>query len=149
MAWLWVARPAPLLANGWLSKFDKTIKGDAKLCQRYMDDILREIDENKAEDKLYEINNLYPSLSFTLKRENVTSIPFLDMLLTRNKNKVTSEWFTKPTDTGLTMNYHSLALQRYKRTVVIGRVYRIHQSCSTWTNFHRSLEKGNILLERN
>lgn len=72
--------PAPLLANGWLSKFDKTLKGDAKLYQRYMDVILREIDKNKVETKLHEIKDLHPSLSFTIERENDTSIPFLDML---------------------------------------------------------------------
>ena len=32
--------PAPLLANGWLSKFDNAIGGEAKLYFRYMDDIL-------------------------------------------------------------------------------------------------------------
>ena len=33
--------PAPLVANGWLSKYDNQIKGNAKLYTRYMDDILR------------------------------------------------------------------------------------------------------------
>ena len=35
--------PAPLLANGWLSRFDPHIQGDAKLFARYMDDVLRSI----------------------------------------------------------------------------------------------------------
>ena len=91
-----------------------------------MDDILRGIDKNKVDE------NLYASLSFTIERENNSSLPFLDMLLTRNDKNVTSTWYTEPTDTGLTMNFHSLALQRYKRTVVVGMVHRIHHSCSTW-----------------
>ena len=33
--------PAPHLANGWLSQFDSTIKGESKLYFRYMDDILK------------------------------------------------------------------------------------------------------------
>jgi len=40
---------APLLANGWLSKFDHIIKGDARLFS--MDDILREIDHRNANEK--------------------------------------------------------------------------------------------------
>ena len=44
--------PAPLLANGWLSTFDPRIKEDAKLYDRYMDDILMEIHTAKVEDKL-------------------------------------------------------------------------------------------------
>ena len=35
--------PAPHLANGWLSQFDDTIKGDAVLYARYMDDIIQNI----------------------------------------------------------------------------------------------------------
>ena len=34
--------PAPMLANGWMSKYDKIIKGNAKIYSRYMDDIFRE-----------------------------------------------------------------------------------------------------------
>ena len=54
--------PAPHLANGWLSQFEATIRGDAKIYERYMDDILREIKENKAEQKTEEINNLHEKL---------------------------------------------------------------------------------------
>ena len=36
--------PAPMLANGWMSKYDQTIKGNAKILFKiYMDDILRDI----------------------------------------------------------------------------------------------------------
>ena len=37
--------PAPHIANGSLSKFDESVKGDAKIYSRYMDDILRVIKE--------------------------------------------------------------------------------------------------------
>ena len=43
--------PAPHLANGWLSQFEPEIRGDARLYERYMDDIIREIDENKEANK--------------------------------------------------------------------------------------------------
>ena len=33
--------PAPYLANGWLNQYDGTIKGDAQLYARYMDDVVR------------------------------------------------------------------------------------------------------------
>ena len=50
--------PAPHLANGWMSQYDQIIQGDAKLYDRYMDDILREIKRGDAEQKLTEINAL-------------------------------------------------------------------------------------------
>jgi len=48
--------PAPNLANGWLSKFDPHIRGEAKLYSRYMDDILRNIKTSQIDGKLAEIN---------------------------------------------------------------------------------------------
>ena len=51
--------PAPDLANGWLSQFENLIKDDAKIYERYMDDILREIKCSQVEQKLEEINNIY------------------------------------------------------------------------------------------
>ena len=62
--------------------------------------------------------------------------------------KLTSTWYTKPTDTGLILNYHSLAPKRYKRSVVSGFVHRIYNSCSTWQNFHTSLEKAEQILKK-
>ena len=141
--------PAPLLANGWLRKFDDTIKGDADVYTRYMDDILRDISSDDIDDKLVEINSLHPSLKFTIEREVDSSIPFLDMRITRSGDTLQSTWYTKPTDTGLTMNYHALAPTRYKKSVVIGFIHRIFYACSSWKTFHESLVKAKSILQRN
>lgn len=77
------------------------------------------------------------------------SIPFLDMLITRFDSSLSSKWYTKPTDTGLTMNFHALASTKYKRSVVTGLVHRIHRACSTWANFYDSLEKAKTILRNN
>ena len=80
--------PAPLLANGWMSKFDKKIQGDAKMYFRYMDDILRDIKRPDIEDKVLEINDLHPSLKFTHEFETNSSIAFLDMMICRSEGEV-------------------------------------------------------------
>ena len=141
--------PAPLLANGWLSTFDPRIKEDAKLYDRYMDDILMEIHTAKVEEKLGSINTLNPSLKFTMERETEKALPFLAMKIIREGRVLSSTWYNKPTDTGLVMNYHALAPKRYKRSVVSGFVYRIHHACSTWKHFSDSLEKAKRILELN
>ena len=141
--------PAPLLANGWLSRYDPLVMEQAKLRARYMDDILRSIKEAEVQRKLEEINNLHPSLKFTIERENGGTLPFLDMLIVREDTKLSSTWYNKPTDTGLIMNYHSLAPKMYKRSVVAGFVYRIHRACSSWKNFNESLMKAKCILEKN
>jgi len=44
--------PAPMLANGWLSEYDSTVKGDAMIYSRYMDDILRDIHKARSTKRL-------------------------------------------------------------------------------------------------
>ena len=55
-------------------------------------------------------------------------------------------WYNKDTDTGLIMNFQSLAPRRYKHSVVAGFVHRIYSVCSSWHNFHESLEKTKTIL---
>ena len=134
-----------------MSQFDGQIKGEAKLFSRYMDDIVREIQKGAIEDKLLEINNLHPALYFMVEVavEQEGELPFLDMKLINSNGILSSTWYSKPTDTGLIMNYHSLAPKRYKRSVVSGFVHRIFRACSNWDNFHISLERAKKILERN
>ena len=47
------------------------------------------------------------------------------------------------------MNFHALALKRYKRSVVEGLVYRVYRACSHWKYFNASLGKAKDMLERN
>ena len=65
---------APFIANGRLSQYDNTIKGDAELYARYMDDVVRD-------SKLDEINYLHRSLKFTMEREQNGKLPVLDLKL--------------------------------------------------------------------
>ena len=141
--------PAPHLANGWMSQFDPIIKGNSAFYERYMDDIITEKHSQRAEEKLTEINGLHPSLGFTMEREVEHRISFLEMKIANNNGNLTSTWYTKPTDTGLIMNFHALAPKRYKRSVVSGFVHRIYRSCSEWKAFHESLEKAKKVLDNN
>ena len=114
-----------------------------------MDDIIRSIKRRDIESILRAINELHPSLKFTIERENEGRLPFLDMLIIRMYQKLSSTWYNKPTDTGLVMNYLALAPKKYKRSVVSGFVHRIFRACSTWEHFHASLTKAKCILERN
>ena len=141
--------PAPHLANDWISRYDGSIKGNSKLFTCYMDDILREIKRRETDQKLAEINNLHPNLSFTIELETDGTLPFLDMQLIQKGNRLASTWYSKPTDTDLILNCHAHAPKRYKRSVVSGFVHRIFRACSTWTHFHESIQKARTILQRN
>ena len=107
--------PAPHLANGWLSSFDRRIQGDSVLFSRYMDDILCSINRDKIDEHLVLINNLHPSLTFTHEVEKEGKLPFLDMYICNNNGILSSCWYRKPTDTGVTLNFHALAPLKYKK----------------------------------
>ena len=74
---------------------------------------------------------------------------FLDMLIINTNGKLASRWYRKPTDTGLTLNFHALAPLKYKKSVVISLVRRIYRSSSTWFYFHEGLEEARTILENN
>ena len=114
-----------------------------------MDDILREIKITEIDLKLSEINSYHPSLKFTIEREHQKSLPFLDMKIMRENRSLNSTWYTKTTDTGLTMNFHAIAPLKYKKSVVTGFIHRIYNTCSTWKNFHESVTKAKTVLENN
>ena len=141
--------PAPLIANCWISKFDPILRDNAVFFSRYLDDVVREIKKNSIEDKVKSINNLHPSLKFTYEEEYKKRISFLDMSIIHSGNNLSSTWFQKMTDTGLTMNNHALAPTKYKNSVVSGLVHRIFRACSSWQHFHESLVKGKSMLVRN
>ena len=61
--------PAPHLANGWLSQFETTIRGESVLYSRYMDDIICSIDKSKIDSHLTLINSIHPMLLFTHESE--------------------------------------------------------------------------------
>ena len=143
------SQPAPYLANIWLSQFEPTIKDEAKLFERYMDDILRSINRNWMEEKLAEVNGLHPNLKFTMEVEREGKLPFLDMCILHAENTKASTWYCKPTDTGMIVNFHALVLTRYKRSVAEDSIHRLHRSCSSWALFHDSLIRAKEILEQN
>ena len=141
------SQPAPQLSNIWLSKFEPNIRDDAKLFERYIDDILRTIKRQFKETKLKEINASHSNLKFTLELEAERKISFLDLCLNHVNDKLSFTWYCKPTDTGVIMNYHALAPNYYKRSVVEGFVHRVYRACSSCENFH--VEKLKMILQRN
>ena len=92
---------------------------------------------------------LHPNLEFTIEKENDNELPFLDLLIKRDNGKLSSSWYSKPTDTGVTLNYHACAPTKYKRNIVEGAVHRIHHTTTSWVAFDRGVEKLKTCLEAN
>ena len=114
-----------------------------------MDDVLTVVRKDGVNERLNEINNLHPSLHFTCETEHEGKLAFLDMMIKNNSGKLSSSWYRKPSDTGLTLNYHALAPLKYKKSVVNSFVYRVYRSSSNWENFHNGLNEAIEILENN
>ena len=121
----------------------------AKLYERYMDDCITCMKRKVIELKLAQINSLHPSLGFTHEREIDGNLSALDMLLMHRGNEIHTTWFTKKTDTGLVLNFHSLSPMKYKRAIIIGMIHRIYRACSSWKYINESLEKAKQILKNN
>ena len=87
--------------------------------------------------------------SGTIEVESNGTLPFLDMLVHNVGGSLSSSWYRKSTDTGLTLNFHSLSPMKYKKSVIIGFVYRIYRSCSSWEFIHLGLQKAKEILLAN
>ena len=77
-----------------------------------MDDIFSTIKEGLTDNKLSEINLLNPNLKFTLEVEQNGKLPFLNICIEHHESMLSSNWCCKPTDTGLTLNFHAMAPKR-------------------------------------
>ena len=84
---------------------------------------------------------MHPNLKFTLKVEAEGKFFLFDLCINHVNNKLSSTCYYEPTDTGPIMNYHTLAPKCYNRSVLKGFVHRVSRACTSWENFHDSIEK--------
>ena len=120
----------------------------AKVFDRYVD-ILRSVKLSEIASLVETAIKLHPFLKFTKELEIERALPFLDMLATRPNGRLQTPWYSKPTDTGLSLSYLAVALNKYKRNIVEGTIHRIHHAMSTWESFNDGLEKATANWEAN
>ncbi|XP_044764491.1 uncharacterized protein LOC123321050 [Coccinella septempunctata] len=87
------------------------------LIKLYVDDTLLLIPKEKIEETLNVFNSFHQKIRFTLEREKNRSIPFLDILIIREKNRLKTNWYTKPINTGRCVNFHSNHSFSQKRNI--------------------------------
>ena len=142
---------ASQLANIWMAAMDNKIGNDSRLYERYMDDIIKVIKKVELESDLNRVNKLHANLTFTHETEDENGeIPFLDMKLMHKVNgTIGTKWYGKPTDTGLCINYHSLAPLKYKKNMIINLTHRVYNATSDWIYFHKDIQEAKKILDYN
>ena len=97
---------------------------------------------NEEEELLEIASGLHKNLTFTIEREEDTTLPFLDMKIYRQDRKLSSACYCKPTEAGLIMSFHACDPTRYKRKVIEGMVYPIHNATSNWALFSQGITEA-------
>ncbi|KAL9970348.1 hypothetical protein ACROYT_G022705 [Oculina patagonica] len=64
-------------------------------------------DATAASEFLSTLNEIHPSVSFTMELEDNNKLPFLGMEIIKNGSQLDTKVYKKPTDTGLLLHYQS------------------------------------------
>lgn len=89
---------------------------------RYVDDIFCIVPTNKINDMIEVFNNYHQKLKFTHERSVEGKISFLDTELTLENDKVSTNWYRKPTYSGRLLHYRSNNPISQKKAVVYNLV---------------------------
>lgn len=96
-----------------------------QMLYKYVDDMFI-IDTEENIKKLFNhINTLHQTLKFTIEIESNNQLPFLDMLVIRENNTLSFDWYQKPIASGRILNWHSSHPYRMKLNIGISFANRV------------------------
>ena len=96
------------------------------------------------------INSRHEKKLFTYEVANNDKLPFLDILVTREDKEFTTNFYRKPTFSGLYTNFHSFLPESYKTGLCLTLLFRTCTICSDWSKIHIAIIKlRNILIKNN
>ena len=119
-----------LLANIYMEFFERDILKKINthldlIWYRYVDDIfICWPDHSDINRFVSDLNNLVPTIKFTLERENNNTLPFLDILIHRIDRKFKFEVYRKPTNINSFIHNFSNHEKKIKRSVFISMFLR-------------------------
>ena len=91
---------SPCMASFFMTHFENQIKNRCwfpRIYIRYVDDIFAIVKKEKLESTLEKLNSLFPTIKFTVEKEENGSIPFLDLLISRFEGGLKFSIYRKPT----------------------------------------------------
>ena len=126
---------SPVLSNLYMELFEKKILNRILprnvVWFRYVDDIIciwpNNLDENVF---LMSLNDLVPSIKFTMELEQNSSLPFLDVLIHRVDRKFKFSIYRKPTNIQAYVHYYSAHSRKVKLSIFSSMFLRALRICS-------------------
>ena len=130
----------PLMANVFMCHLEEKLTCDGlmpHLYKRYLDDTLARMPSaDAAAVFLTTLNGLHPSLTFTMEFPVDNKIPFIGIEIIKNRTKLETQVYRKPTNTGLLSHFHSHTDKRYKDSLLKTMIHRTYVLSSTTEVFN-------------
>ena len=146
----------PTLANWFLGKMEREIFIDnvfldyaPELYVRYVDDIFATFNSmEKCEQFFRYINTLHPNLRFTVEYPQ-GSLPFLDVEVTLHEGNIQTCVYRKSTNTGVLLNFNSIAPNQWKRSLITCFLTRAKVVCSSNALFQDEIKRLKAIFVNN
>ena len=141
-----------LFANFFMGTIEEKIFSESNkpsVYCRYVDDTFVVVANDQELDNLRIKFESKSGLRFTTEKSEEGSLPFLDVLLKLDNNRMNTSVFIKPTNTGHCLNGQSECPQRYLDTTIGAFVRRALSHCSDWRTTHKELERAHQVLVDN
>ena len=99
--------------------------------KRYADDTICFVKKGTAEFIISVLNSFDKNIQFTFEEENDETISFLDILISRKRNDITTAVYQKSTCNDIYLNCNPFAPDTWKRGTLKTLVERVYVICST------------------
>ena len=140
----------PTFANYYMADLKNKVLNEKKppIYARYVDDIfiVSKIDDLINLKEEMENNS---KLKFTYEEPVNGTLPFLDILVTKQDYNIKTTVYKKKTDVGKCLNYKSECTERYKEAVMKAYINRTIQVCSSWELADEEIERITQILVNN
>ena len=146
---------SPILADLYMEWLEAKVKvqdkeGHIKMWKRYVDDVFAIIaKEGDPQSILDQANTLSETVKFTLEVEKEGTLPFLDVELIKNKNRIDTKVYRKATDSGRYLHYTSNHPRSVKVGVAACLLRRAETHCGTAIEKKREKKEVITTLKRN
>ena len=125
----------PVLAGICMVELENKIIPKLQDCMipwmRFVDDTITAIATNSVNHVITELNSFHSNIQFTYEIEQNNSISFLDVKLIRNREKLDTTVYRKPTNSDIYLNWNSFAPKSWRCGTLKTLLLRAYKICST------------------
>ena len=144
---------SPTLSNIFMCSFESEWLWDCPnhfkpvFNRRYVDGIFALFSSRDDADKFKEyLSSKYANIIFSLEKEKYGCLPFLDVNIFREKEKVPSNVYRKKTFSGVYTNFKSFILETYKISLIKSLLFGCFSLCCDFIKFHHEIDKLKSIL---